>query len=101
MHKFYKIVILPTIHYGTKCQVVKKQYIHKMSLAKIKLLRWINRNTRNNRIRNMEICLRQGLAVVDENIRKSDLRWFNYVQRGVTNTLVRNNKFIQVKRTKM
>ena len=49
----------------------------------------------------MEICLRQGLATIDENIRKSDLRWFNYVQRGVTNTLVRNNKFIQVKRTKM
>ena len=33
--------------YGTECWVVKKQHIHKMSVAEIRLLRWINECTQD------------------------------------------------------
>jgi hypothetical protein len=30
--------------YGTECWAIKKPHIHKMSVAEIKILRWISRN---------------------------------------------------------
>ena len=53
--KFYKTTIRPVILYGTICQAVKKQHIHKMRVAEMRMLRWIDKNTRKNRIRNEKI----------------------------------------------
>ena len=44
----------------TNCWIVKKQHIHKISVAEMRMLRWINRNTQNNRIHNEEILLKIG-----------------------------------------
>ena len=48
--KFYKIAIRPTMLYGTKYQAIKKKHIHKMSVVKMRILRWINGNTRKDKI---------------------------------------------------
>lgn len=42
--------------YSTEFWVVKKQNVHKMSVVIMKMLKWISRNTRIDRIRNEEIC---------------------------------------------
>ena len=31
--------------YGAECWAIKKQHIHKMSIAEMKILRWISGNT--------------------------------------------------------
>lgn len=65
-------------------------------MTEIRMLRWISENTRKNKIRNEEICLKIGVTPIDEKIMESRLKCFGYVQRRVTKALVRNSGFIQV-----
>ncbi len=37
--KNYKTAIISTMLYGTKCWVVKKQYVHIMSVVEMRMLR--------------------------------------------------------------
>nr|CCH50954.1 T1.2 [Malus x robusta] len=49
---------------GTKCWVVKHQHVHKMGVAKMRMLRWMCRHTRKDKIRNEDIrgkCLWKAL----------------------------------------
>ena len=45
-------------------------------------------NTRNNLIQNEKIHLNIGVALVDEKMRESCLRWFIHVQKRAINGLV-------------
>ena len=56
--KFCKTTIQLAMLYGTECWVIKKQYIHKMSVAEMRILSWISWNAQKDRIRNKEICLK-------------------------------------------
>lgn len=56
--KFYKTTIKPTMLYDTEYWAIKKQYVNKMSIAEIKMIRWISRNIRKDRIHNEEIHLK-------------------------------------------
>ena len=47
-----------------------------------------------------EIHLKIGVALSDEKMRKSHLRWFGHVQRRGSNALARKSKFIQVEEMK-
>jgi len=44
--------------YDTEYWAIKKQYVNKMSIAEIKMIRWISRNIRKDRIHNEEIHLK-------------------------------------------
>ena len=61
--------------------VAKKQHIHKMNVAEMRMLRWISGNTRIDRIQSEEIRLKISVTSIDEKMRESRLRWFDYVQR--------------------
>ena len=60
-----------------------------MSVAEMRILRWTSENTWKDRIWNEEICLKIGVASIDENMRKNHLRWFDHVQRRAINAPVR------------
>ena len=60
-----------------------------MSVAEMRMLRWISENTWKDRIWNEEIYLKIGVAPIDENMRKNHLRWFDHVQRRTINTPIR------------
>ena len=47
---FYKTTIQPNMLYGIKCGIVGKRHIYKMSVAKMRILKWINENTWTYRI---------------------------------------------------
>lgn len=49
--KIYKTIVRLTILYGFKCLIVKKHQIHKVSVAKIRMLRWICEVNRKDRKR--------------------------------------------------
>jgi len=55
--------------------VVKKQHIHKMTIAEMIILRWISGNTLKDRIRNERICLNIGVTPIDERTIESCLRY--------------------------
>ena len=86
--------------YGTEYWTIKKQCIHKMSISEMRMLRWIDGNTQKDRVQNNEICLKIGVAPIDEKIRKSYLKWFGYVQRRATYAPIKKNEFIQVEEMK-
>ena len=50
--KFYKTTIIPITSYGAKCCPIKKQHMHKMSVAKMRILRWMCGKIRKDRIKN-------------------------------------------------
>ena len=53
--KFYRTAIRLTMLYETECWVTKKQQVIKMSVAEMRMLRWMCGKTRNDRIRNANI----------------------------------------------
>ena len=71
-----------------------------MSVAEMRMLRWINGNTRKDRIRNEEIYLKIGVAPIDEKMIESNLKWLGHVQRISINASVRKSELIQVERIK-
>jgi hypothetical protein len=81
---------------STKCWAIMKQYVHKIGVVEMRLLRKKSGNTRKDR-RNEEICLKIGMASIDDNMRESCLRWFGHVQRGTIDALVKKSDLIQVK----
>ena len=66
--------------YRAECWVVKMQHIDKMSMVEMRMLKWINGYTQNDRIRNEEIHLKIRIAPIDEKMRENHLRWFGHVQ---------------------
>ena len=89
--KFYKTTIQLAMLYGTEwCWVIKKQYIHKMSVAEMRILSWISWNAQKDRIRNKEICLKILMKRLE-----NCLRWFGHVQRKAVNA------FLRVSRSKL
>ena len=71
-----------------------------MSIAKTRMLSWINGNKRENRIRNEGIHLKIEMTPIDEQMRKCPLRWFGHVQRKAITPLMRKRELTQVKRMK-
>ena len=55
--KLYKTTLRLAMLYDIEHWVVKKQHIHKMSIAKIRMLRQVSENTRKDRIQYKEIYL--------------------------------------------
>ena len=78
---------------GTKFWAIKKQHIH---ISEMRMLRWIRRNTRKDRIQNKETHLKIGVTPIDEKTRENRLKQFAYVQVRAINTPVRKNELIQV-----
>jgi hypothetical protein len=53
--KFYRTAIRSTMMCDTKCWATKGQHIQKMSVAEMRMLRWICGHTRKDRIKNDDI----------------------------------------------
>ena len=71
--KFYKTAIRPTILYGTECWAIKKQYVSKMNIAKMRMLRWMCGKTMRDKIRNEWICKMMEIAPIEEKMREKRL----------------------------
>ena len=41
--EFYKIAIRVSILYGTACWAIKKQHVYKMSIAEMRMLRYLSK----------------------------------------------------------
>ena len=71
--KFYKIAIRPVMLYGTKCWAVKKQYVSKMNIAEMRMLRWMCDKTRRDEIRNEQIRNMIEVTPIEEKMRENQL----------------------------
>jgi hypothetical protein len=76
--------------YGVECWPTKRQHVQQLSVAEMRMLRWICSNTRRDRVRNDDIQERLGVAPVEEKLVQHYLRWFGHIQRRLTEALVRS-----------
>jgi hypothetical protein len=67
--------------YDAECWTTKGQHIQKMSVAEIRMLRWICGHTRKDRIRNDDIRDKPGVAPIQEKLVQHHLRLFGHIQR--------------------
>jgi hypothetical protein len=79
--KFYRTAIQPAMLYGAECWPTKRRHVQQLSIAKMRMLRWICGNTRRDRIRNDDIRERLWVAPVEEKLVQHRLRWFGHIQR--------------------
>ncbi|KAG5593624.1 hypothetical protein H5410_034856 [Solanum commersonii] len=56
--KFYRVVVRPALLYGAECWPVKNAHVQKMHVAEMRMLRWMCRHTRSDKIRN-EVILKR------------------------------------------
>ena len=76
--------------YGAECWPTKRRHVQQISIAEIRILRWICGHTRSDRVRNDNICDRLGVAPIEEKLIQHRLRWFGHVQRRPPETPVRS-----------
>ena len=65
--------------YGAECWSIKKQHMHKMSIAKMRMLRWMRGKTKKDITRNEFFREHLGGASIGDTIRETHLRLFGHV----------------------
>jgi len=98
--KFYQTANNPTLLYDTGCWVIKRYHAQKMSVAEMRILRWMCGNTRRDKVRNEDIRTKIGVTPIKEKKRVNRLRLFGHVRRRPTDTPVRRVKRIKLGQVK-
>jgi hypothetical protein len=88
--KFYRTAIRPAMLYGTECWPTKRRHVQKLSVAEMRMLRWICGHTRKDRVWNDDLCERLGVAPVEEELMQDRLRWFEHIQRRPAEASIHN-----------
>jgi Reverse transcriptase (RNA-dependent DNA polymerase) len=99
-NKFYKTAIKPAMMYGAECWATKRQHVQKMSVAEMRMLRWICGNTKKDRIRNDDIKDKLGVAPIQDKLVQHRLRWFGHIQRRPHEAPVRSGILNRPENTK-
>jgi hypothetical protein len=76
--------------YGAECWPTKRRHIKQLSVAEMRMLRWICSHTRRDQVRNDDIRERLGVAPVEEKLVQYRLRWFEHMQQRLTEAPIRN-----------
>ena len=72
--KYYKTAIRPAMLYGIECWAVKKQFVSKMNVDEMKMLRWVCGKTKRDKIRNKRIHNMIEVAPIEEKMRENLFR---------------------------
>lgn len=79
---------------GIECRVVRKEFVHKMSVAKMKMLRCRHGNIRKDRKRNEVICKKKTEVALIEDILREWFRLFEHIQHRLRNASVKSSSLI-------
>ncbi|TQD93886.1 hypothetical protein C1H46_020500 [Malus baccata] len=71
--KSYRTTIRPAM-YDTECWAVKHQHVHKMCVAKMRMLRGMCGHTRKDKIGNEDIRGKVGVAEIEGKMRENRFR---------------------------
>ena len=78
--KFYRTAIRPALLYDTECWTIKRYHAQMMSVAEMRMLRWMCGNTRKDKVRNEDIRTKIGIAPIEEKMRENRLWCFGHVR---------------------
>ncbi|XP_070007592.1 uncharacterized protein LOC107780245 [Nicotiana tabacum] len=74
-------MVRPAMLYEVECWPIKKPHVQKMSIAEMRMLRWMCGHTRKDKIKNEVIRDKVGVASIEAKLPESTMRWFGYVKR--------------------
>ncbi|KAM3238309.1 hypothetical protein P3L10_013340 [Capsicum annuum] len=72
--KYYRATVRPTMLYGVECWPVKNSHIQRMKVAEMKMLRWMCGLTRGDRVRNVIVQEKVGVALLEDKMHEGRLR---------------------------
>ena len=72
--KFYKAMVRLAMMYGTECWAVGRKIEQRMSVAEMRMLRWMSGFTREDKIRNEYIRSSIWVASIVDKMRENRLR---------------------------
>ena len=98
--KFYRTAIHPAMLYGAECWPTKRWHVQQLSVAEMRMLRWLCGHTRRDRVRDEDIRDRVGVAPIEEKLIQHRLRWFGHVQRRPPKAPVRSGVLKKVDNVK-
>ena len=84
------MVVRPTLLYGVECWPIKKTQVQRLMVAEMRMIRWMCGYTRVDRIRNVVIRERVGVAPLEDKLRETRLRWFEHAKRRSVSAPVRS-----------
>jgi len=90
------MIVLPALLYGAECWPIKKSQVQRLMVAEMRMIRWMCGYTRLDRIRNVVIGERVGVAPIEDKLRETRLRWFGHVKRRSVSAPVRKCESIHL-----
>ena len=61
--------------YDTECWSIKRHHVQKMSVAKMRMLRWMCGNKRRDKARNEDIRTKIGVAPIEDERKPPTMVW--------------------------
>ncbi|GKA21145.1 retrovirus-related pol polyprotein LINE-1 [Tanacetum coccineum] len=94
--KFYRVVIRPSMLYGSECWPLMKVQANRTEVAEMRMLRWTCGKTLLDMISNGAFRRNLQVATIVNKMREGRLRWFGHVKRRPQSILVRRVETIFV-----
>ena len=69
--KVYRMVVRPAVLYGSECWPLKKTQVQRLTVAKMRMLRWMCGYSRIDRIRNGVVKNSVEVAPIEDKLRES------------------------------
>ena len=66
--------------YGAECWPTKRRHVQQLGVVEIGMLRWICGHTRNDRVWNVDLRGRVGVAPIEDKLVQHHRRWFGCIQ---------------------
>ena len=79
-----------------KCWANKKQHTQKISIAEMRMLRWMCGKIKMDKVRNEDICSLVGVAPIKDKINENRLRWFGHIGRRPMDAPIRKVEKIDI-----
>lgn len=79
--KVYRTIIRPAIMYGSEHWALTDYMENRLSVAEMKMARWIVGVRLRDKVRNENVRGKLGIASIVEKIREKRLRWYGHIKR--------------------
>ena len=72
--RVYQMVVRPALLYGVECWPIKKTQVQRLMVDETRMIRWMCGYTKMDRIRNVVVRERVGVAPLEDKMREAKLR---------------------------
>jgi len=94
--KVYRMIVRPIILYRSESWPLKKTQVQRLTVAEMRMLRWMCGHSGIDRIRNVVMRNSIEVAHIEDKLRESRLRWYGHVKIRSVDAPVRRCEKINI-----